>query len=223
MRVKRIAKACATTARPATATASQIASPIHIAARNGSTSRNPLVSTRATSAAILGPGEPAATISASAKPINAAIVMIGSPRRGSLYRRAARLSIAWCAGSAEHGIHEIGRALGIEGLAGHEPPIKDRAEERQRRELGIRPRRKVAASDALGDQGDQRLTGFFLEAVMEFPQVTLALGSVDERGDAGGEGRAHPPRGDVAQDALLAPARRAGADVGSALLMECLK
>ena len=46
---------------------SQIASPIHIAARNGNTSRKPLEMTRATSAAIDGPGEPAATSSAPAK------------------------------------------------------------------------------------------------------------------------------------------------------------
>src|SRR5579864_3440500 len=56
----------ATTASPATAQVSQSASPSHIAAKNGSTSRNPRVRTRATSAATLGPGEPAATTSARA-------------------------------------------------------------------------------------------------------------------------------------------------------------
>src|SRR5262245_56360005 len=60
-------KVCATKARPKTASDSQIASPTHIAARKGSTSRQPLAMTRATSAAIDGPGEPAATISAPAK------------------------------------------------------------------------------------------------------------------------------------------------------------
>ncbi len=55
----------ATTASPATAHPSQSASPIHIAARNGRTSRKPFVSTRATSAAMLGPGDPAATTRAS--------------------------------------------------------------------------------------------------------------------------------------------------------------
>src|ERR671917_524239 len=49
---------CATTASPVTATVSHSASPSHIAARNGSTSRRPLVSTRATRAAMLGTGEP---------------------------------------------------------------------------------------------------------------------------------------------------------------------
>ena len=78
MTTNSIANACATTASPATVTVSQIASPIHIAARNGSTSRTPPVSTRATSAAMLGPGEPAATIKASANPINAATVMVAS-------------------------------------------------------------------------------------------------------------------------------------------------
>ena len=61
---KAVWKVSASTARPKTAQASQIASPIHIAARNGSTERGPRVSTRATSAAIDGPGEPEATVSA---------------------------------------------------------------------------------------------------------------------------------------------------------------
>ena len=58
---------CATTASPVTATVSHKTSPSHMAARNGSTSRRPLVSTRATRAAMLGPGEPAATSRARAK------------------------------------------------------------------------------------------------------------------------------------------------------------
>src|SRR5699024_908884 len=58
---------CATATNPPTAKASQIASPIHMAATNGSTLRKPLVRTRATRAATLGPGEPAAMTSAPAK------------------------------------------------------------------------------------------------------------------------------------------------------------
>jgi len=53
--------------RPQTAIDSQIASPIHIATRNGKTSRWPLARTRATKVAMLGPGEPAAIVSAPAK------------------------------------------------------------------------------------------------------------------------------------------------------------
>src|SRR5690606_28996007 len=60
-------KVCATKARPNTAIESQIASPTHIAARNGNTSRQPVEMTRATSAATDGPGEPAATNRAPAK------------------------------------------------------------------------------------------------------------------------------------------------------------
>src|SRR5690606_10828439 len=60
-------KVCATKARPNTAMNSQIASPIHMAARKGRTSRKPREMTRATSAAMLGPGDPAATSSAPAK------------------------------------------------------------------------------------------------------------------------------------------------------------
>src|SRR6185312_14645295 len=55
------------TASPNTAKESQMPSPIHMAARNGNTSRKPLEMTRATSAATEGPGEPAATKSAAAK------------------------------------------------------------------------------------------------------------------------------------------------------------
>ena len=49
---------------PNTASDSHTASPIHMAARNGSTLLAPRLTTRATSAAMLGPGEPAATSSA---------------------------------------------------------------------------------------------------------------------------------------------------------------
>src|SRR3546814_19219853 len=57
----------ATAARPQTANDSQIASPIHMAAMKGSTPRQPAVTTRATRAAMLGPGEPAALSRAPAK------------------------------------------------------------------------------------------------------------------------------------------------------------
>src|SRR5258708_1604786 len=48
MTVKMTANVWATTASPPTATLNEIASPIHIAARNGRTSRQPFVRTRAT-------------------------------------------------------------------------------------------------------------------------------------------------------------------------------
>ncbi|CAM2174439.1 hypothetical protein BLAT2472_30045 [Burkholderia latens] len=60
---------------PATASVSHSASPSHIAARNGSTSRTPFVSTRATSAATLGPGVPAVTSRAMANTASADGVM----------------------------------------------------------------------------------------------------------------------------------------------------
>jgi len=63
---------------PQTASDSQIASPTHIAARKGSTSRWPRATTRDTRAAMLGPGEPAATNSAVAKRRSEAIVTGGA-------------------------------------------------------------------------------------------------------------------------------------------------
>ena len=79
-------KVSASTARPKTAQVSQIASPIHIATRNGSTAPGPRESTRATSAAIDGPGEPAATVSAAAKASREAASSMG----GSIGRRGRR-------------------------------------------------------------------------------------------------------------------------------------
>ncbi|KWK55706.1 hypothetical protein WT81_21610 [Burkholderia stagnalis] len=76
--MNRLSNACAITASPATAQPSHIASPIHIASRNGSTSRTPLVSTRATSAATLGPGVPAETSRARANTASADSVMVAS-------------------------------------------------------------------------------------------------------------------------------------------------
>ncbi|KGC51483.1 hypothetical protein DO66_6109 [Burkholderia pseudomallei] len=75
------ANVCASAVSPATAQVSQITSPSHIAARNGNTSRTPLVSTRATSAATLGPGEPAATSRAAAKRARLDSDMLKLPRR----------------------------------------------------------------------------------------------------------------------------------------------
>src|SRR5207248_6671451 len=63
-------------ARPKIAAASHSASPIHIAEMNGTTPRVPREMTRATSAAMLGPGDPALTISAPAKMRSAESVML---------------------------------------------------------------------------------------------------------------------------------------------------
>jgi hypothetical protein len=85
MTVKKTANVCATTASPPTAKLNQIASPIHIAAKNGRMLRKPSVRTLATRAAILGPGEPAATSNVNAKAINAAAVTADLPVTNKLY------------------------------------------------------------------------------------------------------------------------------------------
>src|SRR3984885_8418772 len=107
----------ATTANPATAQPSHSASPSHIAARKGSTSRKPFVRTRATSAAKLGLGEPAATTSAKAKTKRFESV-IASPA-GLFCNR--QVDIARRIGFMKHalrGFHIVGR-FGEENI-GHE-------------------------------------------------------------------------------------------------------
>ena len=76
--------------------------------------------------------------------------------------------------------------------------------------------REVAVGDAFGDQRDERLTRFSLKAVMELSQVSIALGSIGERRDAGGESRAPDHLGDMPHDAIDPLAGRAAHDVGSA-------
>src|SRR5262245_52333539 len=61
---------------PATARVSHMASPIHMARRNGRTSLRPLVRMRATIAAMLGPGDPAATINAATNTNKAERLMV---------------------------------------------------------------------------------------------------------------------------------------------------
>src|SRR5215213_10664971 len=80
-------KLCASSDNPNAAALSHNASPIHMAARNGKTSRGPLASTRATSAAMLGPGIPALITKAPAK-ISMAAMSI-SEVSGSQYRLAS--------------------------------------------------------------------------------------------------------------------------------------
>src|ERR1700677_1097590 len=110
----------ATTARPATAQVSQSASPSHIAAKNGSTSRNPWVRTRATSAAILGPGDPAATISAKAN-TNRFETVIGISKNGCESRispRHGQIDVARGVRFMKHalrGLHIV-RGLGEENV-----------------------------------------------------------------------------------------------------------
>src|SRR5512138_24345 len=85
----------ATAARPQTASVSQIASPIHMAARKGSTPRQPAVITRATSAAMLGPGEPAATRSAPAKMSSEVMSKAGPQSCGGTSIRAGAAGRQW--------------------------------------------------------------------------------------------------------------------------------
>src|SRR5215470_10678470 len=55
---------------------------------------------------------------------------------------------------------------------------------------------------------------------MEFAQPRVALGAVDQGGDAGGERGAADHLGDMMQDALDPLARRARGEVGRLLAME---
>src|SRR3984885_7291300 len=107
----------ATTANPATAQPSHSASPSHIAARKGSTSRMPFVRTRATSAATLGPGEPAATTSAKAntkrfESVTASVASLSRHRQIDIARRIGFVK------HALRGFHIVGR-FGEENI-GHE-------------------------------------------------------------------------------------------------------
>src|SRR5215467_4384088 len=98
---------------------------------------------------------------------------------------------------------------GIERGTGHEPAIKDRAEQRGGRELGIRGGTEIAAGNALRDEPDQWPAGLLLETVMEAAEIPIALGGVDQRGNAGREGRADDDLGDLPHDALDTLAGRA--------------
>src|SRR5687767_14945783 len=79
---------CARTDSPNAAAPSQSPSPIHIAARNGMTARGPLASTRATRAAMLGPGVPALINKAPAK-ISKVVMSITDVLRASCHGLAS--------------------------------------------------------------------------------------------------------------------------------------
>src|SRR5215211_965812 len=83
-------KLCASSDNPNAAALSHNASPIHMAARNGRTSRGPLASTRATSAAMLGPGIPALITRAPPK-ISMAAMSISDVPPASSYGLASHI------------------------------------------------------------------------------------------------------------------------------------
>src|SRR5262249_15606308 len=84
MTMKSAWKACATTARPSTATASQTRSPRIRPAAKGTARAGPVAITRATSAATPGPGEAAATSKVAANSNRAADSISTTPRHAMI-------------------------------------------------------------------------------------------------------------------------------------------
>ena len=83
----------------------------------------------------------------------------------------------------EDGVDEVARAIRVERFARHEPPIDNRPEKRQGRELGIEMPCKVAGGDPFCNHVDQALSTLGRILVVELTKSWVALCAFDESGN----------------------------------------